>query len=288
MNQKSLYTTVTLHDFNDSEYTTDLIGSGIGMEVSLSTQLSIVPDGDCYNKDLDTLSQEISGFIKCFDEYAVSVRDVRIHQPGGYSLNWSDLSGYNLLKDFFDFCHGLGFVHFVIHAPIGNAETDMAIEMENYRKLLSCLAPDANLEVEEIDLSYRDTNGNGKERYYYGSLFEELMSMQNAGVLLDSYECNGIEGLLRRKRDLTANGFEIKSVHLHRDKHKFIEPKDAEILLTGKDGCIYVNEGFVSNESSFQDFINTGSLDCIMENSKRIELLNQYLIYLNVQNTGDK
>ena len=126
MNKKSntLYTTVTVSDFKDTEYINRLLELNIGMELALLTPLSSSPTPTNIKNDLEALKKELDAFKRHFDVFNISVDMIRIHQPGGYMYSWfspNDVSGFDALKEFFSYCAKQGFKNFVIHTPYGNA-----------------------------------------------------------------------------------------------------------------------------------------------------------------------
>jgi len=278
MQKINLYTTVTVSDFQDKAYINHLIDLNIGVELALLTPLSDITQ---YKKDLDALKKEIEAFKDCFNQYNIPVDKVRIHQPGGYAYYWSDhdkISGYNLLKDFFSYCYDSGFRNFVIHPPYGNSNIDQLLELDQYKEKIKHLIPaDATLEVEEISVSNDELENSENIRFYSGPLFETLMQDQpNAIMLLDTYECGGVDATIKRFKDLTSKGFEIKSIHLHKDKHKFLTSDEVALLLNSNFCGNLVNEGFLQDESSFDEFIKTKSMKCVVPNIQRIEILKSY------------
>ena len=47
-------------------------------------------------------------------------------------------------------------------------------------------------------------------------------------------------------------------------------------LLTAKHTCNLINEGFIAQDSSFDEFIKTQSIDCVVPNNERINILKDY------------
>jgi len=269
-----LYTTVTVSDFSDTHYIQKLQELEVGIELALLAKLSDTPQ----EKDLIALQEEIEQFLDCFDQFNIPLHEVRIHQPGGYFYNWSEGQNFDGLKDFFLFCAQKGFKQFVIHTPYGSAAIDQDAELKIYREKLQDLAACVHqLEVEEITASCSG------ERCYNGKLFENLMYGQKATVLLDVHECGGVEKTVKRLAHLQTNGFAIKSIHIHKDKHKFLTPEELNKLLqSGFSGDI-VNEGFIKADGSFDQFVQTKSLDLVVANDQRVEIIRGYkdLIGLN-------
>ena len=275
----AFYTTVTLSDFKDSEYINRLIALNIGMELALLTKLSENPTHTEQKKDLEALKEEVVEFKGFFDAFNIPVHNIRIHQPGGYAYYWfskDDCSGFDFLKDFFSYCSKLGFRNFVIHTPYGNSNINQGVELVDYRKKLSRLASNINLEVEEISASNNELKNAEGIRFYNGTLFEQLMAGQRATILLDTNECGGVVKTLKRLKNLNSKGFEILSMHLHKDNHKFLTKKDVELLLGANYSGNLINEGFVREGSSFDKFIKTKSVDCIVPNKERIKTLKGY------------
>lgn len=272
---KKLYTTVTVSDFNDAAYIKQLIELEIGMELALLTKLSDGSIAEHAEQDVHALKKEMSDFIDCFNTFNISFDTIRIHQPGGYLYNWSSEFGYRVLQDFFAYCCDQGFQGFVIHIPFGNTQSDEQEELEAFRKKLKNLVPQATLEVEEIVASNADLKNSGTLRFYDEQRFEKLMQGQQAHMLLDVYECGSVEQTIKRLSDLKSKGFEIETVHVHKDKHKFLTTEEIQLLSTSFSGTI-VNEGFIQDQSSFDEFVRTKSLDCVVSNEQRIEMLKRY------------
>ena len=83
-------------------------------------------------------------------------------------------------------------------------------------------------------------------------------------------------------KDLTSKGFEIKSIHLHKDKHKFLTSDEVKLLLTSNFCGNLINEGFLREEGCFDEFVKTKSIDHVVPNSQRIDILKKYqLIFEN-------
>jgi len=270
-----LYTTVTISDFKDSDYINQLLKRNIGMELALLTHLADVADAAQQQKDLDALKKEIADFKTMFDAFGVDISKVRIHQPGGYSYAW--FSGFDLLKDFFSYCRDIGLKKFTIHGPYGNVNADVDVELADFRKKLQILTEIGTVEVEEIVASCSEG-----VRCYNGKLLEKLLSGQQATMLLDTYECGGIEGTIKRMQDLANKNFAVHSIHIHKDKHKFLSIEELVALLKSGFGGNIINEAFVQNQSSFEEFIKTKSKTCIVSNEQRIALLEQYQKQMNV------
>jgi len=272
----NFYTTVTLSDFKNVAYINQLKELNIGMELALLTDLS---DIEHYKNDLEILKKEITDFKSCFDTFKIPIDGIRIHQPGGYSYSWysnNKVSGYDLLKDFFSYCSEIGFRNYVIHAPYGDSSVDQDTELNDYKEKLSSLVCEGTVEVEEITVSNNGSKEAHDMRFYSGALFEKLMEGQLATILLDTYECGGVNETIERMKGLKLKGFEVKSIHLHKDKHKFLTGDEVGLLLkSGFDGNL-VNEGFIKKESSFDEFVTTRSIDCTASHDQRIEILKRY------------
>lgn len=274
----SLYTTVTVSDFNDAKYINQLIKLNIGIELAFLTKLSDQLDGAQYEKDLEALKKEMAKFTHFFDTFKIPFDKVRIHQPGGYAYYWCNenkRSGFDFLKDFFSYCYQLGFRNYVIHTPYGNSEIDQDLELKGYREKLTNLVPDANVEVEEISVSNNELESHQNIRFYSGALFEKLLEGQKATMLLDTYECGGVDETINRIQYLRSKGFEIRSIHAHKDKHKFLASKEVGLLSTKFCGNL-VNEGFLRAECSFDEFVKTKLLSCVVPNDQRVEILKGY------------
>jgi hypothetical protein len=255
-----LYTTVTLSDFQDTKYINELIHLNIGIELALLT------------KEMDSLKQEIDGFKKAFEKFNIPINKVRIHQPGDGS------SGFDFLKEFFSHSLTLGFKHYIIHAPYGNSNIDENVELMEFKTNIQNLVPNANLEVEEILESDKELTNTDNIRFYVGDLLDQLLDGTQTNILLDTYECGGIKKTLQRLEQLASRGFEVKSIHLHKNKHQFLtENEFQELLATGYAGNL-ISEGFISQDSSFDEFIKTKSPHCVVPNTEKIEILkNRYL-----------
>ena len=63
---------------------------------------------------------------------------------------------------------------------------------------------------------------------------------------------------------------------MHKDKHKFLTSDEVGLLKSEFQGNL-VNEGFVRDQSSFDEFLRTKSIDCIVSNEQRIQILKTYL-----------
>jgi len=284
MKKGVLATTVTVSDFKDLKYISQLIELNIGMELALLTKLSNNLNLAQYEIDLDMLKKEIIDFNNAFNQFKIPLHKIRIHQPGGYTYYWSSKnkkSGVPFLKEFFSYCYDLGFRNYIIHAPFGDSGIDLNLELDKYRETISCLVPaDANLEVEEISVSTNELENRQNMRFYEGESFEKLMKDQNATVLLDTYECGGINKTIHRIKYLTSKGFEIKSIHLHKDKHKFLTSDEVKLLLTSNFRGNLINEGFLREEGGFDEFVKTKSINHVVPNNQRIEILKKYQLVL--------
>jgi len=281
-NQKNkFFTTVTVSDFEDATYINNLKKLDIGIELALLTHLAGPLNVAKYDRDLESLKKEIQDFKKAFETYKIPVEQVRVHQPGGYTYNWfgtNNLSGYDFLKDFFAFCYDQGFRNYVIHAPYGVTGVYQGIELSDYKAKIDNLfsQDDVVLEVEEVGAPYH-VSEKTNIRLYKGQLFEKLMKGQRATVLLDVCECGSVEQTIERLNYLVSEGCEVTTIHLHKDKHKFLTPDELGVLLkTGFLGNL-VNEGFVKQESSFDEFVKAQSKDCIVPNDQRIKILKEYI-----------
>jgi len=280
MEKKSntFYTTVTVSDFKDTEYINQLLELNIGMELALLTGLPHQLNMAHYEKDLDALKKEVTEFKNLLDQFNIPPHTVRIHQPGGYAYYWfgeNEISGFDLLKDFFAYCYGLEFRNYVIHSPYGNADAEPNVELNDYRKKLNKLISEAHVEVEEISASKNEIKNKGL-RSNEGTLIEKLMDGQKAKILLDVHECGGTEETIRRLKNLTSRGFEINSIHMHKDKHKFLTREEVGLLKKTFSGNL-INEGFLKNEYSFDEFIKTKSINCVVPNNERLEILKGYI-----------
>lgn len=276
--EHSLFTTVTLSDLQDDEYIRQLIAHGIGIEVALTTPL---PDIRQYENDLHCLKGEITAYKTGLDRFMIPLNRVRVHQPAGYSCYWSSgwkRTGYHLLKAFFAYCVKLGFNSFVIHAPIGHCANDAEAELADYQQKLRELLSEGDLEVEEIYQSYQGSDTDKRYRHYYGSDLEKLLAQQKTAILLDTYECGGIPGTVQRLKELHSKGFIVNSLHLHRDKHKFLSLAEFQQLLQlieyrGR----LINEGFIDDSGSFEEFVESRAAHCLVANTKRLQILAGYL-----------
>jgi hypothetical protein len=263
-----LYTTVTLSDFKDTKYINTLINLNIGMELALLTE------------EIFALKQEINGFKDAFERFNIPLNKVRIHQPGGYAYYWfkqNTISGFDILKEFFSYCLTLGFEHYTIHAPYGNSIVDKNKELVEYKAKLQNLVPNANLEVEEIMASNYELTNIENIRFYVGDSLEQLLHETQANILLDTYECGGIRKTIQRLEQLASHGFEVKSIHLHKNKHQFLTKNEIHELLATKYSGNLINEGFISRDSSFEKFIKTKSTDCTVPNEEKIKILKSYI-----------
>lgn len=274
--RNKLYTTVTLSDFNDTEYINELIKLNIGFELALLTPIPATPTTDL--EELSALKKEIDGFNKAFEKFNIPVDEIRIHQPGGYNYYW--FIGYDILKDFFSYCSTLGFQHYIIHAPYGNSSIEQETELSDYKTKIEDLGNLHGrfyLEVEEIVTSNKKLPDAQNIRIYSGDLLEELLRNTKAIMLLDTYECGGIEKTIERLQELKSHGFKVGSVHLHKNKHQLLTKNEVqELLAAGYTGNL-VNEGFISENGSFDKFIKTKDLNNIIFNKEKIEQLKGYL-----------
>jgi len=275
-----LYTTVTEYDFKDTQYINQLIDLNVGIELALLTPMSNQMRSDeQYKNGLDALKSEIGRFLDYFEQFQIPIEKVRIHQPGGFAYYWfeqNQLSGFDFLKDFFSYCFELGFCHFVIHTPFGQTNCDEELELKEYREKLSRLVPNAQVEVEEIVTSNHDLKQGHGLRFYNGNLFEELLKNQHATMLLDAYECGTADDTIDRLNYLTSKNFEIKSIHMQKDKHKVLTNDELKVLLGSQFHGNLINEGFLHNNSSFEEFVKTKSPKCMITNEKRVEILRNY------------
>jgi len=282
-NGNMFFTTVTVSDFSDENYINNLKKLDIGIELVLLTPLAGQLNVAKYDRDLEKLKQEIRDFIHVLSKFNIPLNQVRVHQPGGYAYDWfgaNNLSGYDFLKDFFAFCYEAGFRNYVIHAPYGHLDVYQGVELSDYKAKIDNLFPadaQVNLEVEEISALHAESGARANIRLYNGQLFEKLMRGPRATVLLDVYECGGVDEMLKRLEHLKSEGFEIKTIHMHKDKHKFLTPDEVEVLVKANFLGNLVNEGFVKQESSFDEFVKTKSVECIVPNDKRIEILKSYI-----------
>jgi hypothetical protein len=171
-------------------------------------------------------------------------------------------------------CRARGFVRFVVHSPLGAAGTPPPQELVLYRHMLGALCGLGGVEVEEILAS---SDASAPTRPYGGPWFERLLAGQAATPLLDTYEEGGVDPCIRRLRALDSKGFAVETIHLHKNKHEFVDAREYALLRgSGYDGAV-VNEGFVREESSFDAFLATGSAECIVPNEKRITILESYV-----------
>ncbi len=282
MNKKDndLYTTVTLSNFKDSEYINRLRALNIGMELALLTPLSSSPTPANIKNDLKALKKEMDEFKRYFDVFNIPVGTIRIHQPGGYMYSWfssNEVSGFDALKEFFSYCAKQGFKNFVIHTPYGNVNIPQDQELIDYREKLNQLAANGQLEVEEIAVPDSKLGDIESIRLYKGALFEQLMEGQRATILLDTNECGGVEKAIERLRYLNSKGFSIRSMHIHQDGHKFLTKEELKRLLQSGYSGNLINEGFVRDECSFDQFVKTKSADCVVPNDERINQLKGYM-----------
>jgi hypothetical protein len=275
------YNTVTLADFKDPNYINGIKNLNIGFELALLTPIADqLKSREQYQKDLEALKVEITNFIECFKQFQIPISTVRIHQPAGYTYQWydhHDLSGFDFLSDFFTYCSELGFSHYVIHTPFGDAKKDLGIEMRDFSEKLHFLSRNGEIEVEEIVSSNYGIKQPHNLRFYNGSLFEFLLANQKATMLLDVHECGGANKTVARMIDLKTKGFELHSIHLHKDKHKILPNEELTILLKSNFDGNFINEGFLKNESSWDEFAKTKSSNCIVPNDQRIEILRGYV-----------
>jgi len=171
----------------------------------------------------------------------------------------------------------MGLKNYTIHGPYGNSGADVDVELADFRNKLQMLTDIGTVEVEEIVTSCSEG-----VRCYNGEFLEKLMDGQKANIILDTYESGGIEGTIKRMQTLADKNFEVLSIHIHKDKHKFLSPEELVALLkTGFRGNI-INEAFVKNQSSFEEFIKTKSQECIVTNEQRIALLEQFQKHMKV------
>ncbi|ACM20763.1 TIM alpha/beta-barrel protein [Geotalea daltonii FRC-32] len=275
-----MYTTVTVNDFADRGYIQGLIGLNIGIEVALLTQLPVIAGQSFFTDDLKTLQGEILRFKEYLHDYGLSPSEVRVHQPGGYSYDWSKPLGFKLLQQFFSFCATLGFTDYIVHAPVGDLRVNEEAELSDYKQKLAYLAAGNNLEVEEIRLSYHNWLSS-RHRRYVGELYEKLMVGHGASVLLDTYECGGVPEYIERIKSLSNKGLKVRSVHVHKDNHKFLTLSEFNGLFPSNFNGNLVNEGFVANTSSFEEFRNNKSVDCVMDNGSRLNILEGYVKILH-------
>lgn len=63
---------------------------------------------------------------------------------------------------------------------------------------------------------------------------------------------------------------------MHKDKHKFLTTQEVNLLKSHFKGDL-VNEGFVQATSSFEEFIKTKNIACVVANNQRVEILTTYL-----------
>lgn len=267
-----LYTTVTVADFKDADYINKLKELSIGIELALITYPFVKSN---QVNDLKALKEEIAEFVECFETFDIPLQKTRIHQPGGYLYHWED-ENFEMLKSFFVFCAGFGFEQFTVHSPYRNLDVDQEVELKDFREKLHDLGSVVKkLEVEEI---FPSCTGEGDEpvRCYHGSLFEKLVCDQKATVLLDTYECGGVDATINRIDQLQAKDFSIKTIHIHKNGHHFLSPEELGQLF----GCAFagtiVNEGFLKPGATFKQFVQTKSTGLVMPNSERIEILKEY------------
>ncbi|NGX34734.1 MAG: hypothetical protein K1060chlam1_01088 [Candidatus Anoxychlamydiales bacterium] len=279
--QPQLYTSITLYDFSDTDYIERLKKSNIGLELALLSKISDNFDADQSEEELDALKKEMSSFKDHLEKNKIPISKVRVHQPGGYTFYWfsddNNASGYHVLKQLFSHCHELGFRSFIIHSPYGGLRVNPKEELANYREKLTALVPqDAFLEVEEISTSNKNLKDKESLRFYEGDLFVQLMRDQKSIPLLDSYEAGGCQKTIDRRNDLASQGFEIQSLHLHREKHKFLQPNEIRFLLKFKCFSRFINEGFLTEETSFEEFCRTKSVKCVMPHEEKTGILESY------------
>lgn len=273
----NFYSTVTVADFRDENYINQIENLNIGIELALLTPLADkLLSQNQYDHDMDALKSEMKAYLECFKMHRFSIQNVRIHQPGGYTYYWFDQNGFEFLRDFFSYCSSLGFRHFVVHSPYGNAAMDAEMEMNDYRNKLQRLLDSGLVEVEEIIASTLDVKEPNTLRFYHGARFEDLLSNGAATALLDVHECGSAGQTIQRMIDLNSKGFKLYSMHVHQNKHKILPNEEMAILLRSFHGNM-INEGFLRNDHSFEEFLKTKSIQCIVPNDQRVEIMRGYL-----------
>lgn len=272
-----VYTSVTRFDFLDEEYIFALKNLGVGFELALLTpiaeQLHFEKDRQ---RDFFELKKEIEIFKNFFDKFEIPIKDVRIHQPGGYMYYWFQESQYQALKDFVNFCSDLGFTDYVLHTPFGLNKVDFTEELIDFRKKLGTLAFNAKIEVEEIIASNKDLKSSEGLRFYNGQNMEKLLEGVNVCALLDVHECDGVDNTIMRLCDLKEKGFRLDSIHLQKDKHKVLTNEELKKLLTSNFVGNVINEGFILNDASFEEFCKTKSNKLMIPNPQRIKIMQNY------------
>jgi len=272
-----LYTTVTLADFRDASYIRQLVRIGIGFEVALTTVLSDGVHSGQIKSDLELLTEELKAIKTELDRHGVLSSSVRVHQPAGYFFDWSMGNCDRALPSlavFLERAARHSFTHHVVHAPTGDLHVSPKQELLEFRRMLCAMALSASIEVEEVPVSSAEQGHN--RRPYAGRLFEELLAGQKTDPLIDTHECGGSAFTLRRLEDLESKGFLVRTIHLHKDKHHFLDPEEYGQLRSRFRGSM-VNEGFIRKESSFKEFLSTGSIDCVVPHERRVAVLKNYL-----------
>jgi hypothetical protein len=271
------YNTVTVTDFEDANYINQIKNLNIGIELALLTPISneLLSD-EQYKIDLSSLKTQVNAFLECFKKYQIPVEKVRLHQPAGYTYYWFDRN-FNFMNDFFKYCRDLGIQNYVLHTPFGDSNNDAETELKDYWNKLQVLSLDNKIEVEEIIASNNDLKQSSNLRFYNGALFERLLTNQKATMLLDVHECGSANQTIVRMNDLISKGFELHSFHIHKDKHKILPNDELNILLNSNFRGNIINEGFLQNDSSFEEFARTKSSRCIVPNDQRIEILRGYV-----------
>lgn len=273
-----LYTTVTLSDFNNTEYINELKKLDIGIELALLTPVSSKPNQENYPTELAQLKEEINNFKKVFTTFEIECKNVRIHQPGGNFYNWfkkttNEIDGYDALKDFFAHCTSLGFAQYIIHAPYGNPDADEKTDLFELKTKLKNLVPGKNVEVEEIVTS----NKNVSFRLYAGDMLEKLIEGIDTTILLDTHECGGIAQTIERLKNLKNKGLQVKSIHLHKNKHQCLEKEEVQKIIGANFSGNLINEGFITSNGNFDEFVKTKSSKHILAREEKIKILKSYL-----------
>lgn len=273
------FTTVTIADFNDRDYIEQLKNLNVGIELAFLTYLPSKINPLNYDKDLQALKSEIVKFCYHLQLNNIPMQEVRIHQPGGYAYTWSieKISGFELLRELFLFCCSQGIAHYIIHPPYGDTKIDAELELNVFRDKLAKLIPEASLEVEEIHTTNYKLANNQNLRFYSENLFEKLMDQQQAKVLLDTYECGGISKTIQRLQDLQTKKFKISSIHLHKNDHKFLTDEELQSLLVCNFSGNLVNEGFLREGSSFNEFVKSQAITCVVPHDQKIKIIKAYL-----------